>query len=295
MKKNETLHKFARYLRMVCRLAAGTEASYLREVRSFLAFLKSERRLLVETYPADVIAFTIKRQIAGVGPSTVAGILTALRAFFGWLVSEGKIPANPAAPVQAPRRPARLPRVFSVEEVDHLLEGCSKTETGIRDRALFELIYSSGLRASEALNLTIDRLSLTEQIVRVIGKGDKERIVPFGNRAKAQLERYLLRTRPELARRGESKSWVFLGWNGGQLVRREAWESFQDLCSRAGLKGTIHTLRHSFATHLMRGGAGIREIQELLGHESIITTAIYTHVEDATLHATFDQFHPRGG
>jgi integrase/recombinase XerD len=192
-----------------------------------------------------------------------------------------------------------------VEDIEKLLGAAAgDTLLGIRDRALFELIYSCGLRVSEAVGLTVERVSLREAALRVMGKGSRERIVPLGRRARDELERYLAEVRPVLVGRRHVDA-LFLGRGGRRLSRKTVWKTFKTLAAKAGIvpvpgRGSspsvkVHTLRHSFATHLLQGGADLRSVQELLGHADIATTQIYTHVSQEALKRTHREFHPRGG
>jgi integrase/recombinase XerD len=189
----------------------------------------------------------------------------------------------------------RIPRYLASEEIDALLAACdAATPLGIRDRALFELIYSCGLRVTEAVRLTVERVSLEEGVVRVLGKGSRERMVPLGERAKRELRLYLAEARSAMAGRTPAST-LFLGRGGRMLSRKTVWKIFKRLALQAGLEGKVHSLRHSFATHLLQGGADLRSVQELLGHVDIGTTQIYTHVSQEVLKRTHEEFHPRGG
>lgn len=188
----------------------------------------------------------------------------------------------------------RIPRYLKTEEIERLLDACDPGQPlGIRDRAIFELIYSCGLRVSEAVGLTVARISLHERAVRVMGKGARERMVPLGERARKDLGEYLSSVRPSLLGRS-SVDELFLGRGGKKLSRKTVWKIFKRLAASAGLEAKVHTLRHSFATHLLQGGADLRSVQELLGHADIGTTQIYTHVSQEVLKRTHAEFHPRG-
>jgi integrase/recombinase XerD len=180
--------------------------------------------------------------------------------------------------------------------VDRLLAACPPgVPLAQRDKALFELIYSCGLRVSEAVELTVDRVSLAQKVVRVMGKGSRERLVPLGERARSELSVYLAKIRPGLMK-GKAVNWLFLGRGGRKLSRKTVWKTFARLAARAGLSTSkVHALRHSFATHLLQGGADLRSVQEMLGHADIGTTQIYTHVSQDVLKRTHENFHPRGG
>jgi integrase/recombinase XerD len=285
---------FSVYLAAERRLSETTVATYTSETRAFLSFLKGEGRTVEAAKADDVSAYLVSRQVADIDARTLAKAASAIRAFFRYLVLEGRVDSNPARLVDAPRVAMRIPRYLAAEEIDALLDACDDTEAlGIRDRALFELIYSCGLRVTEAVRLTVDRVSLAESAVRVLGKGARERLVPVGERAKRELEKYLAESRPQLAGRSPS-SVLFLGRGGRMLSRKTVWKIFKRLALQAGFEGKVHSLRHSFATHLLQGGADLRSVQELLGHADIGTTQIYTHVSQEVLKRTHEEFHPRG-
>ena len=276
-------------------LAPGTVAAYTADARAFIAFLERAGKAPAEAAIGDVAAWAAARQLGGAEARTLAKANSALRSLFRFMVDEGLAGANPARLLESPRLPMRIPRCLAPEEVDRLLAGADPADpVGLRDAALFELVYSCGLRASEAVDLTLGRVSLAEGIVRVTGKGSRERLVPVGDRAKAMLERYLADARPRLARASRPCDALFLGRLGRRLSRKTVWRAFKRLAALAGLEATAHTLRHSFATHLLSGGADLRSVQELLGHADIATTQIYTHVSQDALRRVHNTLHPRG-
>jgi len=276
-------------------LAPGTVAAYTADARAFLSFLSEAGKSPADAAIGDVAAWAAARQVGGAESRTLAKASSALRSLFRFLVDEGIAGTNPARLLDAPRIPMRIPRCLAPDDVDRLLACCDVADpVGLRDAALFELVYSCGLRASEAAGLTLERVSLAEGIVRVMGKGSRERLVPVGDRAKALLERYLAEARPSLARAGRPCDALFLGRLGRALSRKTVWRAFKRLASLAGLEATAHTLRHSFATHLLSGGADLRSVQELLGHADISTTQIYTHVSQDALRRVHNTLHPRG-
>jgi integrase/recombinase XerD len=308
--------RFADYLAAERGLSPNTVATYAAEARSFLAFFAEERTAAADASPgdpppaepgtppaepgtassADVVAYIVKRQLDGIDPRTLAKSVSAIRSFFRFLVLEGETEVNPARQVDSPRTAMRIPRVLDPEEVDRLLAARDPGSLlDLRDGALFELIYSCGLRVTEAVDLTVDRVALGEGVVRVMGKGSRERLVPMGQRAKGELARYLGEVRPALLAGRKPTSVLFVGRGGRRLSRKTVWKSFKRLALRAGVEGKVHTLRHCFATHLLAGGADLRSVQELLGHADIATTQIYTHVSQEALKRTFEEFHPRGG
>ncbi len=287
---------FRDYLTAELALSRNTVSAYLTEARAYMAFLAAEGKTAPQAVPGDVIGYIVKRQLEGADSRTVAKALSAVRALYRFLVLEGEVESNPARLVESPRVPRKIPRVLSREEVESLLSARDPADPlGIRDGAVFELIYSCGLRASEAVDLTFEQLSLDQSVIRVMGKGSKERLVPVGEKAKDQLDLYLREARPAIAKGKKTSHYVFLGRGGKRLSRKGLWKSFKKLAVKAGLEGKVHTLRHSFATHMLSGGADLRSVQELLGHADISTTQIYTHVSQDALRKLHQNLHPRGG
>jgi integrase/recombinase XerD len=226
----------------------------------------------------------------------------AVRGFHRFLALEGDVTTDPAEAVPPPRPPSRLPKAIPVESVERLLEAAliGDTPVALRDRALFEVLYGAGARISEAIGLDIDDLDLgdldfRQGSVRLLGKGDKQRVVPLGSYAVSAVDAYLVRARPVLASNGRGTPAVFLNQRGARLSRQSAWGVLQQAAARAGLAGHVspHTLRHSFATHLLDGGADVRVVQELLGHASVTTTQIYTLVSPQRLREVYAGAHPR--
>ncbi len=223
---------------------------------------------------------------------TMARVVSSVRAFYKFMRLEGLRIDDPSELIETPKQERVLPSVLPLEEVDRFLASIdSSTPRGLRDRALFELIYSCGLRISEAADLSFDRLYLRERVIRVIGKGRKERLVPFGEEAAMWLGRYIDEGRPSLAK-GRSDR-VFLNQAGKGISRKGIWKRFDGLRDASGVEAKVHTFRHSFATHLLAGGADLRTVQELLGHSDISTTQIYTHIDPETLQDYHRDFFPR--
>ena len=304
--------EFADYLRSVEGLAELTVDAYAAEARRYLDHRAAGAATAAAQAPdpdgadgADgVISYLMARQGEGAGSGTLAKAISALRAWYRFLEADrpdagaGKAD-NPAASVAPPRAGRRIPRVLSVAQVERFLAAINTgSPAGVRDRALFELVYSAGLRVSEVVALDRSRLYLAQACVRVLGKGSRERIVPLGEPAAAWIGRYLTEARPHLLPRGAGPGAagdaVFLNQRGGRLSRKGIWKRFQEVCTAAGLDAKVHTLRHSFATHLLAGGADLRSVQELLGHADLTTTQIYTHVERDDLHSQHRRYHPRG-
>ncbi|MBU8913154.1 MAG: site-specific tyrosine recombinase XerD [Spirochaetales bacterium] len=288
------LAEFEDYLSAGLRLSRHTVDTYVRDCRLFAAWTAGHDLNPLTVGTGDVIDFLIARQTEeGIDQRTIAKIVSALRSFFQYLCLEGLRLENPAMLVELPRSSHRIPGVLKVAEVERILAAIDTDgPLGLRDRALFELIYSCGLRISEAVELTLDRVFLKERLIRVQGKGDKERLVPMGEHARNWLRRYLDEARPQLARRPAAS--LFLNRRGDGLSRKGMWKRFREIAAIAGVDAKVHTLRHSFATHLLEGGADLRAVQELLGHADISTTQIYTHVDSEELKTYHADYHPRG-
>ena len=248
-----------------------------------------------EATPTFVDAWFAGLARRGLAGSTLARRRSALRGFHGYLARGGIAPADPLAQIPPPRRERKLPHAMSADDVERLLaqpEG--EGPLALRDRAMLELAYASGLRVSELLGVESVHVDLAERLVTVIGKRDKQRIVPFGRAAERALREWLERGRPLLARDGRVRT-VFVNARGGGLSRMGFWKILRGHARAAGLTGRVHphALRHSFATHLLQGGADLRVVQELLGHASVTTTVIYTHLDRAYLKEVHRTFHPR--
>ena len=300
------------YLRMERKLSPNTVAAYARDVSAFLAAAELEPRAI---RPEDIERY-LKSRIAGDSPvkpandekgpvndgkgalskRSQARLLSSLRSFFDWLILEGERPDNPCDRVDAPKLGRYLPEVLSVEEVTAILDSVDTASgwMGVRDRAILEILYGCGLRVSEACGLLISQVYLAEGFVRVVGKGNKERLVPLGEVAADAFANYL-EVRPEAALSAFDDI-AFLNKNGRPLSRVAIFNLVKKQALLAGVRKEIspHTFRHSFATHLIENGADLRVVQEMLGHESILTTEIYTHIDAATWQAEVLRHHPRG-
>nr|WP_269327836.1 site-specific tyrosine recombinase XerD [Kineosporia mesophila] len=284
-------------------LATNTLGAYRRDLRRYVDFLLSHRLAdPAAVSEADVMNFlaairTGEDGAAILSASSAARTVVAVRGFHRFLLLEGLTATDPAGQVQPPSAPKRLPKAISLDAVERVLSaaGPPETPTGLRDRALLELLYGCGARISEAVGCAIDDLDLQSGLVRLRGKGDKERIVPIGSYAVTAVEAYLVRGRPALAQRGKGSPAIFLNARGGPLSRQSAWAVLAGAADRAELSGKVspHTLRHSFATHLLEGGADVRVVQELLGHASVTTTQLYTRVTADTLREVYVAAHPR--
>ncbi|TMR09521.1 site-specific tyrosine recombinase XerD [Nonomuraea turkmeniaca] len=281
-------------------LAANTLASYRRDLRRYFEHLQARGRAeLDEVGEADVQAFLAAlREGDGDHPALVASsaarAVSAVRGLHRFALREGVTAHDPAHQVRPPRLPRRLPKAIAVHEVEQLIaaSGPDGAPLTLRNRALLEVLYGTGARISEAVGLAVDDLEVDQ--VRLRGKGGRTRVVPLGRYARSALDAYLVRARPGLLAHGRGTPAVFLNARGGRLTRQGAWEVLQAAAERAGLDGiSPHVLRHSFATHLLDGGADVRVVQELLGHASVTTTQVYTLVTVDKLREVYAAAHPR--
>lgn len=287
---DELLNHFYSDLILVKRNAQQSALTYKISVREFLNWLVTEKIKLKDVNVQTLVFFFIKRKSDGSDELTISKDISALRAFGEYLVRKGMWTENFALMLDKPKTSKNLPKVLSVQQVENLLGAIdTSTPLGKRDDALFELIYSCGLRISEACTLLISHLHMKEGLILVHGKGDKERIVPFGETAHHKLEIYLNEVRPNLVN-GRNIAEVFVNYKGEPISRKGVWKRFQTLETLSGVNSKVHTLRHSFATHLLSGGADLRSVQELLGHSDLSTTTIYTHVTDDQLEKAHEKF-----
>jgi len=302
---NALRSQWERYLRHVGierGRSANTVAAYRRDLDAFLTAL-AEGGL---NEPAEITTGVVTAYVRGLrerptplAASSVARTLSSIRGFTRFLVEEGELEADPAVDVSPPKLPSRLPKALTIEQVESLLAATDGDELDrVRDKALLELLYATGARVSEAVGLNVDDLigdEGTTEVVRLFGKGGKQRIVPVGSYARAALDAYLVRARPVLSARGRATPALFLGMRGARLSRQSAWLVIRAAGERAELDLELspHSLRHSFATHLLQGGADVRVVQELLGHASVATTQIYTRVTADALRDVYVTSHPR--
>lgn len=286
---------FFDYLKSECHLAKNTVAAYSRDIHRFVDWLG--KRDLRQLSVADLSAYVGVLHESGLAPASVARNVVALRTFFKFLQLEGIVRQNPAELLVTQKMWERVPGVLSHQQVEDFLSSPRRSDPfWQRDVAMLEVLYATGCRASEVCSLRVRDLSLDERHLKCEGKGGKQRMVPVGSRAIAAIERYLQQLRGSLAARAKQlPEELFLSRNGKRLDRIQLWRLVKRYAIRAGLDGDIspHNLRHSFATHLLAGGADLRMVQEMLGHASIQTTQIYTHVEHSKLKRVHQQFHPR--
>ena len=284
------LNQFYTDLLLVKRDSEQTAITYKISAEEFLNWLVTEHIKLKDVSVQNLLYYIIKRKEDGCSELTIAKDISGLRAFGDYLERKGMWSENPAMELDKPKAARNLPKVLSIEQIDSLLDSIDKTSlSGKRDDALFELVYSCGLRISEVCTLKLANLHLEERLILVHGKGDKERLVPFGDRAYEKLLIYLQEVRPELVK-GRNVAEVFVNYRGEPISRKGVWKRFKELEALSGVEAKVHTLRHSFATHLLQGGADLRSVQELLGHSDLSTTTIYTHVTDKQLEEAHEKY-----
>ncbi|MBQ7736008.1 MAG: site-specific tyrosine recombinase XerD [Bacteroidales bacterium] len=289
------IHQFKQYLLLERSLSAKTAEAYLHDIGLLAEFLgkKEFTSVQVDDLQEFIIFLKEKKQVES---TSQARIMAGVRAFYRFLVVEQVIKENPAQLIETPKLRQKLPTVLTVPEVEAILSAVDLSQPeGHRNKAIIEVLYGCGLRVSELVNLRFSWLRFDEGYIRVIGKGDKERIVPIGETAKKAVQLYAEGQRQHLKIKKGCEDIVFLNRRGGQLTREMVFLIVKSLAAAAGITKTIspHTFRHSFATHLVEGGADLRAVQEMLGHESITTTEIYTHLDRDYIQSTIALFHPR--
>lgn len=292
----ELADNFLSYLSVERALSKNTLLSYGRDLKKYIAYLQELGiKSLSRATRKEISDFMFKLKDEGLSSVSIARNLAAIKVFCRFLVRERIIPDDPSALVDSPKLWKRIPDSLSEREVNSLLSAADVSRIqGVRDRAILELMYATGLRVSEAVNLKIQDVNLEVGFLRCLGKGSKERIVPLGKEAISALNKYLLEARPKLAR-PSSESVLFLSRLGKRISRQSFWKLIKAYSSKAGIQKAIrpHSLRHSFATHLLERGADLRSVQEMLGHADISTTQIYTHVDKNRLKMIHKKFHPR--
>jgi integrase/recombinase XerD len=290
------IERFADSLWMESGLSENTLAAYRRDLRGFAVWLGTRGVALGDAVAADLLSYMARQYRKGRALRSNARLLSSLRRFFRYLVREGCRRDDPTANIEAPKLDRPLPHSLSEAEVESLLEAPDiETALGLRDRAMLELLYATGLRVSELVELTADRISLGQGVVRVVGKGDKERLVPVGDEALIWVRRYLDSPRAKLLR-GAASDRLFVSRKAAGITRQAFWYRIRQYAGQAGIRGHLspHTLRHAFATHLVNHGADLRVVQMLLGHSDLSTTQIYTHVARERLKQLHRAHHPRG-
>lgn len=285
------------YLTVELGLSANTRQAYERDLRLFcktLGFKNSDA--LVNVNREQITGYMTQLKEKGLAAATIARKLAAIKAFYRFMTAEGYMDTNPAEVVEAGTKGIKLPRVLSEDEVVRLLNQPDiTTAEGFRDRTMLEVLYATGMRVSELINLTLERVDLNMKYIIAFGKGSKERIVPLGSVAAEFLQQYLEKVRPKLTHADRNTNIVFLAFGGHELTRQRFWQIIRGYGRKANINKALtpHILRHSFATHLLDNGADLRSVQELLGHSDISTTQIYTHLTNKRLRDIYAKAHPR--
>jgi integrase/recombinase XerD len=292
----QDIERFLDKLWMERGLSENTLAAYRNDLNGFACWLTDRQRSLVAARRQDLLDYLAERVDAGVKPRTTARLLSSLRRFYRHLIREGRLTDDPSARIDTPRIGRPLPDSLSEAEVEALLAAPDTGEAlGLRDRAMLELLYACGLRVSELVNVGTEQVNLTQGVVRLVGKGNKERLVPLGEEAAQWLQRYINEGRPGMAAATGARQ-LFITRRGTGMTRQAFWYRLKYYAVKSGINKKLspHTLRHAFATHLLNHGADLRVVQMLLGHSDLSTTQIYTHVARERLKELHAQHHPRG-
>lgn len=298
MKMEDHLKDFMHFLIVEKGLAKNTIVSYERDLKSYLHYLKQVEEItdLNVVQRTHIVHFLGHLKEQGKSSKTLARHIASVRAFHQFLIRDKVVDHDPSVHIESPQMERSLPKVLNLEEVETLLESPKNTDHyGIRDKAMLELLYATGMRVSELIGLDSGNIHLTMGFVRCIGKGNKERIIPIGKTATDAILKYLENGRPKFISKKHKEDALFLNHQGKRLTRQGFWKILKKLAKEAGIQKdlTPHTLRHSFATHLLENGADLRAVQEMLGHSDISTTQIYTHVTKTRLKDVYSKFHPR--
>lgn len=292
----DALNDYSRFLRLDRGLSKNTIISYHQDLYEYSCYLEKNN---ISSYPKDhflVTNFFVDQDKQKKSKTSQMRMFSALKKFYQWLELTDKIESNPMNELDAPKKGSHLPVVLSMDEVDSLIESPDiSMPLGVRDRAIFEVMYATGLRVSELVNLSMDDLHLDLGLIKTLGKGDKERLLPIGDTAIKWLNKYFDETRNQLVDKYGAQKEVFLNFRGKKLTRQSIWRMIKKYIQKVGIKKDVtpHTLRHSFATNLLENGADLRVVQELLGHSDISTTQIYTHINKTQMKQVYNRAHPR--
>jgi integrase/recombinase XerD len=292
----ELVESFLNYLIVECGLSENTIKSYKSDLRNFSNYLKNRGIKRFQDLRANmIISYIEEEKQRGLSENSISRSLVTVKMFYKYMITEGKVSKNPMSSINSPKLQKRLPEVLHYKAVEKMLQAPDCNEKlGARDKAILELMYATGARVSEVASIKVSWVSLDYGFIKCQGKGSKQRIVPIGTKAVNSVRKYLQDVRPLLSK-GKDGETLFLSRTGKKLRRENIWSIVKKYAIRAGIKSNIspHTLRHSFATHLLEGGADLRSVQEMLGHANISTTQIYTHVDRKYLKSVHQKFHPR--
>ncbi|ANK62855.1 site-specific tyrosine recombinase XerD [Loigolactobacillus backii] len=293
---DELIADFKHYLIVEKGLAPNTVSSYCRDLERFMAYLKAQKLTSFDQDHFVILNFLSELNNENLATNSIIRMVSSLRKFYRFLLETAQMTTDPMLQIDSPKRQQHLPQVLSQNEVVSLLKAPDTTTAiGIRDRAILEVMYATGLRVSELTHLKMSELHLSLGLIQTIGKGDKERIIPIGDVAIDWIQRYLETARPQFLKSGQRSDTLFVNHYGRPFTRQGIWKNLKGLVKKTGIKKDVtpHTLRHSFATHLLENGADLRVVQELLGHADISTTQIYTHVSQKRIREVYNKYHPR--
>ncbi len=292
MESETVLKDFLDYLFVERGRSLNTVKSYERDLRKFFTFLSDNTKEALEFKKEDILAFVSYLRDNDFESSSISRMLSSIRMFCRYIVVEGIRRENPSEILQNPRGWKRLPKALSIEDIMRLLKSIKDTQMAERDQVIFELMYASGLRVSELTELRVEDVNLEAGFLRVIGKGGRERVVPLSEHTVESIKNYLINVRPRFLK-GKSVPYLFVSKRGSRLTRQRIWQSLKEYARKAGVELSPHVIRHSFATHLLEGGADLRSVQKMLGHADISTTQIYTKVTTEHLKRIYQKHHPR--
>ena len=310
LKNNSLLNEvktYLAYLQYEKNLSTNTVNSYWLDLKAFIEYISEIKKInklnqissrLINNYITTLGTYiNYNNDVKSKNSSSINRAISSIRSFFKYLINNSLIDNDPTKSIILQKQDKKLPVVLSVEEIDKMLNSFDlHKKNDIRDKAIISILYSCGLRVSELINLSLTNLFIDDDIVKIFGKGNKERMVPLGDIAKTDILYYINNVRPIYARKSNSKGILFLSNRGKQISRKTVWNIIKNSASLSGISKNVspHTFRHSFASHLLEGGAGLRVVQELLGHSNISTTQIYTHLDQTYLKEIHKEFHPRG-
>ena len=293
----EQVEDYLRYSQIERGLSANTITSYRQDLTAFINFLKKEHLKTWPTKALDIDAFLAQQRDLNKATSSISRLISSLRKFYQWLVRQNIQKINPMLEIDSPKKRRSLPVALTVDEINHLLEQPNTNKKlGLRDRALLETLYATGIRVSELINLKFNDLHEELKLIKVFGKGSKERLIPISEVALSWIDSYKEKVRdPLILKVGQNSDFVFLNSRGTALTRQAVWQIIKKYCNMAGIQKNVtpHTLRHTFATHLLENGADLRVVQEILGHSDISTTQIYTNLSQKHILQVYAKTHPR--
>lgn len=293
----EQVEDYLRYSQIERGLSANTITSYRQDLTAFINFLKKENLKTWPTKALDIDAFLAQQRDLNKATSSISRLISSLRKFYQWLVRQNNQKINPMLEIDSPKKRRSLPVALTVDEINHLLEQPNTNKKlGLRDRALLETLYATGIRVSELINLKFNDLHEELKLIKVFGKGSKERLIPISEVALSWIDSYKEKVRdPLILKVGKNCDFIFLNSRGTALTRQAVWQIIKKYCNMAGIQKNVtpHTLRHTFATHLLENGADLRVVQEILGHSDISTTQIYTNLSQKHILQVYAKTHPR--